>query len=459
MTDQQPLMAGAPQLELEERWAAQCCRVSPAVAVLAGILTAKWLLFVLFLHPPRSLFDWSGKLHWKAGIVVGAVIILAPWVWLVSVKWQRSRSASAFPWAACLAILWVLLACFVLLHPKSRWYFVEWARVRTPYIAFGHNVLNWESRDLLKAAIPDVQTPKVCLVGSSQINLGTDISHLSADCSKVTFDKKCLPAFGPLQYQWLKDRFVDANTRLVVCWLSEFDFFRDDELPVNRLAWSASPVKCVQLSEMIRWPLLDLSGRIRTLYQREKWSPHYDDHWDLRGSFVDLWIAAILPIWRDRDHWRRAIFTYWWDARQQPAVSSNREVSQVALPADIAIGREFLGSYVGRKRLVEVNFLAFRRFAEDLDRAGVGLLVVEGTSHPDAMTGCDPQLRVETRHRLRAMSLEFDFTYLDEQQMPRFVAEDFLDSVHLNDAGCFRFSRFLADVVCARFSATAIPAP
>jgi len=430
-------------LPSEERWAWQLCRVSPVVGLIVWALSVRYLLYVLYLTP--GTMSWSQGFRWKPAILLGVVSALLPWVWYGSIRlqgvWESRVRVSRLPFAAILSLVWVGLICQAITHERGLWFLVEWAKVRTPNPSFARNTLFWEVQEFERRSTSQTPESVTGLVGSSQMYQGTDLDILARDCPGTAFEKNCLAGFGPIQYPWLEERLASRGFGRIVCWLSEFDFFRDDELPANRLRWSATFSGCNRLWVAADRPLLDARTRWAAIAQGSNWVAQTDDHWDWRATYADLTFAAFVPVWRERDHIRRAAFHYWWNS----ATPSKHQLEPVLdHSADWDLARENLQRNIGRKRLVELNFAAFRLFAQRMNASGIELIVCEGTTDPRVTSAYDSQYRIETRKRLAAMSKDVGFTYLDCDQLPQFTESDFADPYHLNGRGRTRFSEFLA---------------
>jgi hypothetical protein len=329
---------------------------------------------------------------------------------------------SRVPLAALLALLFVIAACLPLLLPKGRWTFVESAKVRTPNSSFARSTLFWEAREFEKFG-PAASTDHIGVVGSSQIYAAVNGELLALELPKTVVEKQCLPGFGPIQYSFLRGWVADRGFNIVVCWLSEFDFYREDVVPTNRLRWAAT--------------LSGTSGLWEALEPADRWSN--------RGELADLGFAALVPIWRNRDHIRRMVFGYWWDISRPRESKSNDEPSALVQSAGFEEAKQHLAERIGEKQLVEVNFRCFHQFAEGCAKDGMKLIVFEGRSHPAAMTAYDPNIRHETRRKLESMATELGFTYVPAEKMPAFAASDFVDPTHVNRMGREKFTRYLAD--------------
>ncbi|WP_160168359.1 DUF1574 family protein [Novipirellula maiorica] len=327
-----------------------------------------------------------------------------------------------FPIAVVLAMGLLTLGGFLLSTTKATWYFVEWAKIRTPNPSFGRNTLFWEQRNFEQAGSPDAKT-KVVIVGSSQPNQGFSLNWLEMACQDIRFEKNCLAGFGPMQYPFLNNRISERRPQIVVCHLSEFDFFREDAVPIERLRWAAT-----------------LSGT-KTVFQ----TLTAYQAWKNRGALGDLAFSSVIPYWRHRDHFRRTLFGYWWNKSESPKVDSDQP-TPLAVSSTLDEAIFFLKKNIGRKELVEANFASFHCFAQQLKQQHVKLIVVEGQVHPNARRVYDTEhLQQETRMRLKAMATELEFVFFETNQMPTFTPADFADAYHLNDDGRRKLSDFLAE--------------
>lgn len=429
----------------------RCCLCSPFIGIAGWFIAAKALLTFLYLKPIASNASLLPTLQWKPALAIGLIGFVLPWAWLAGIDIER-RLPKRIPWAATLALLLVVTVSIALTHPRVNWFFVEWAILRTPNPSFARNTLFWQQSDFERTGEANSLLLPVRLVGSSQIYQGTDAALLVKECPLITVEKRCLAGFGPMQYPWLQDRILTPKPRLLVCWLSEFDFFREDDLPVNRLRWASTLDGCRRLESAVDLPTVAISERWESISHGENWHPHYRDDWSMRGGYADLLMAAVNPLWRVRDHVRRVVFGYWWDVSRS-SVESTEDGPQLAQSSEMSEARESLRMNVGQKRMVETNFRSFRMFAEELQLRGISLLVLEGSSHPEATAVNPSEFRVETRQRLRAMSQEVQFNYREENAMPRFQSGDFADAYHLNTAGRQRLSEFLGPLICENVQA------
>ena len=397
---------------------------------MAGLLAVpvltKYLMFVAFLKPPPPGLGFGSWSQMKPALVLLGAIELLACFWLAGVELELRCpwvAQKRFPLAGIAAIFLVGAACLPLVYPKTRWTFAEWAKVRAPNPSFARNTLFWEAREFEEFGNTDAAKHRVDAVGSSQINAAVDGSLLARLLPATAVEKQCLAGFGPIQYLTLHDRIAERGCRTIVCWLSEFDFYREDRVPINRIRWAATAMGTVAL-----WNALEPIER-----------------WSNRSELADLSFAAIVPIWRNRDHFRRTIFGYWWDLSRPADTATDGAGSQLARAADFEAAKRNLAENVGDKRLVATNFRCFRRFAELSAKDGVKLIVFEGCSHPEVMKVYDPRFRRQTRLAMQSMAAEAKFVYVPADEMPTFTTADFGDAYHLNDTGRAKFTHYLAD--------------
>ena len=171
------------------------------------------------------------------------------------------------------------------------------------------------------------------------------------------------------------------------------------------------------------------------------------ERWLSRGDVADLWFAAHVPLWRNRDHFRRVAMDYWWKKSAPSQSGGKREVVLAETP-DLLEAIESLNNNVGHKDLVEANFRSFERFARELRDRGIRLIVIEGQVHPQARLAYDHDgLQQLTRSRLVSMADAFGFQFFDQSQLPAFTADDFADAYHLNGDGQAKLTNSLVHIL------------
>ena len=152
----------------------------------------------------------------------------------------------------------------------------------------------------------------------------------------------------------------------------------------------------------------------------------------------------MMPLWRFREHLRRTAFGYWWNVSHPESGSSTQDGPRLAVTADMESAKVYLRRNIRRTDLVEANFTCIERFAQRVRRGGAELVVLEGFSHPDAMSAYDGGFRSEARNRLAEMARANDFDFVTEDHMPKFSADDFGDAYHLNEQGREKLTNYLA---------------
>ncbi|MCA9079632.1 MAG: hypothetical protein KDA58_03695 [Planctomycetaceae bacterium] len=414
----------AAQSLREQKFVGWLCRLSPILFVAGMIFGAYLLVPMLYLKPiPQlSLASLLGVKAFAGGVLLAAF----PWIWRLSFSVDRRLNAKQIPCALLGSLLFITVVNLAITQPRVRWAFVEWAKVRTPNPSFARNTLFWEQREFESRAGTTPPARRIALVGSSQTYQSTDLDLL-ASLTNDRWEKNCLAGFGPMQYPWLSDRLLERRPDVVVCWLSEFDFYREESIPTSRLAWAASPRGVVRLASLLAPSQL----------------------WRGRGELADLSLAATVPVWRLRDHLRRTALGYWWNV-SRPADGAGDQQVVLAESAGLAGAIENLQENVGRTSFREVNFRSFAMFADRLHEAGIELIVFEGQLHPVAAQSLDPAFHLETRQRLQELASQHYFQYLSGDDVLTLTVDDFADAYHTNAVGRERWTRFVAQTLRQR---------
>jgi hypothetical protein len=308
--------------------------------------------------------------------------------------------------------------CVVWIHPRAQWFFIETSKIRLAPTTFPRALMFWRGSDL-KETWPRGNT--VALLGSSQMNFAVDQDRLQTALPEKTVAKRALPGLGIMQYALLGDQLIERGASCAVCWISDFDAFREEAIPANRLRYFATLKNTRELAQVLG----------------------IAESWRNRGALADMFAAALCPLWRDRDVISRVAKDFWrplgrMNAMDDPSTGSNPSGSHDKQGAH-------LERLIRRTRLLEANFRSFNRFADTLSNHGVALVVFEGHTNPEAMANVNPAFRSETRQRIHRMAGIAGFTYVDETDMPALTAADFQDAYHLNDEARKRFTLYLAD--------------
>lgn len=394
--------------------------ISPFFAVVLVPVIHRYMMTILYLQLPAE--GWDLSVAYRSKIALAAAVMLPAFIgmWWLGLKLQPFLDRRRVPLAALLSLIAIPICSLPFSSTRLTWFFVEWAIPRTPMPSFARNTLFWERRNF-ESIGKTGRSLTVGLVGSSQTNQGFDLQMLHDSLPNHEFEKNCLAGFGPMQYPFLLERLCERKFDVVVCQLSEFDFYREDVVPVSRLRWAAGSSGFNRL-----WSALTPVERFRN-----------------RGDLADIWFAARVPLWRNRDHFRRVAMDYWWKKSVPQSMVGNAEVV-LAESADLKTAIDFLRKNVGRKELVEANFRSFERFARELRDREIQLIVIEGQVHPDARHAYDTDgLQKLTRTRLTSMAAAEDFRFLDQSQLPALTASDFADAYHLNDSGRSKLTHFL----------------
>jgi len=405
----------------EQLLVGQMLCVALVIVVMSAPLFAAYGSYLINLKLPEDLSYWhklmsSGTLYAMILTVALAVI----WVVGIRLDYAVRRSLYHIPIAALLALLILIVLGFLFEQPRFQWFYLEAINVRVERYSYIHSIAYWKLNAMNE--VREENKKKIVFIGSSQVNIGVDEQYLAASLDQTSISKYVLPGFGIMQYLMIEPDLIRMHPNAVICWLSEFDVFREDEIPANRLRSFSSFSRSVDLFSVLQ--------------------PHHI--WINRAKLGDILMGAATPVWRDRDLERLLFFKFWWPAPTHAMTESLKGTS--VRKKEIAAHIVSLRRNIHRTSLLEANFKAFRRFAVLMHQKGIQLYVFEGGSNPEAMSSYDPvgSMHRETNKRFTKMAEETGFVYIPSSQMPVFVSNDFADAVHLNANAKKIFSRYLA---------------
>lgn len=410
--------------ERERRIAKASLWMTPVLLVLGWLLAGRYWNSLLFLQSPN---EFPGLLHSRIGLLGGIAAASIPCVWFASTRFSKlDKQPAAGIILTTIVVAILLVGSVVLNHPKARFTLEEAVKARAPQLDFVRNIV-FKQQQLRAAAdqLPANQT-RVALIGSSQINLGIDSESLKTQSGAEQVISVCMPGMVPIQYLALRDRLLDQKPTHVVCWLSEFDFFRETTLPTVRLRWCSAPPNVRQIAAT-----LDAEQKLRN-----------------RSELADLFFASRVSIWQQRSLLQMALFRFcWpWDAQQQDIDEDEAAIGGTLVGKDQGIDN--IRRNIQRTPMVDSNFAAFELFASGFPTANTRLIVIEGESHPDAMKVYAPEFRSETRKRLTELAAANSAVeYITAQQRPTFTESDWRDAVHLNAQGRQKLTRFVSQLI------------
>ncbi|MBB3206284.1 hypothetical protein FHS27_002093 [Rhodopirellula rubra] len=394
---------------------------SPVILIVTWVGSATFGKTLLFLYPAASP---AGFISSKLGLVAGILAALSIVLYWATLRTARIERANRLPGLSpLLCLLGLGLGGLLLQFPKSHWVFQESVKARTPQLEFSRNIIFMQQKLFTEAPIEITPAPlsKVGLVGSSQINLGIDVEQLETWSGEGAVHKYCLPGMVPLQYQALSAPLAEKRLDVVVCWLSEFDFFRERELPTSRLRWCAETANVRDVFSVL--------------------TPN--QAWFNRGHLADLATAVVTPLWSQREPIQMLSFRFWWRFDVGAPVASDEEQQVGARLADLDQGVKNAKQNIQRTPLVDANFQAFERFARRLTDAGTRLVIIEGESHPLTMEAYPPAFRAETREKLSELSRSVGFDFVTTDQRVQLETDDWRDAVHLNETGEAKLTNWL----------------
>jgi hypothetical protein len=369
---------------------------------------------------PQNFRWWLGAYASPAPAlpVLAGLVFCAWWLWVRCLAGRVTPRRGAWVAATVLALLFQILFIGLWRVDRFRWYLVEMAKPRLESFTLPRSVVFWRAADLRERWPHDKRV--VVLVGSSQMNFAVDIPAVRESLPDTIVVARTLPGFGINQYLQVVDRLADKGATDLVCWISEFDAFREKRLPVNRLRYTAGARSTCTFAELL--------GPARSFANR--------------SELADLATAAVLPQWCERDTISRVAFDFWWlktQSTQAMPVSEDNGKSDF----DRERQRENVRASITRTGMVEFNFGSFESFARRAKVRGLRLHVFEGQTNIMPLSPELASYRCEVRAHLRAMAQKMDFEYVDESQMPAFSETDFCDVYHLGEKGRAKFTAFL----------------
>ncbi len=406
-----PLHVGIRAVQNIEKRLAMIVGVFVMLIALAGL--PWWKSVVKYLYVLQSDLPWHpGPVRLQYFLVAVAIVCLPLLSWLALSLYEHRKGQRWFL-AAASACLCLIAVSALFAHQRTQWFFLEACKVRTERFSFSRSLVFWRSNSYNRQVSPAQSS--IFAIGSSQVNFAINEALLSDRLPRYGIHKKTLPGFNVLQYKMVVPELRHLEADIVVCWLSEFDFFREDRIPANRLRGQATISQVVKLIQILPPALA----------------------WDNRAEMADVFFATVSPLWRDRDIIRVISRGFWW---KTDSIDTAERVS-----GDSEQQLENLRRSIRRTELLDVNFRSFAVFARQLADSGIRLIVFEGHTHPGVMRNYETSYRIETRSRLQAMSESIGFEYVTEKDMPVFTDVDFVDIYHVNEAAQNRFTLFLAD--------------
>ena len=406
--------------DFESWWMRLCWRTLPLGIFVTWVLVGRYPKTIMFLQAPN---DWSALLSAKVLIAAVAFPAMTMLLWYASQRLGETASRSAQGIAAVVLVLLALVGLGVIIqHPRATFLVREAVKARAVQANFVRNMAFKQELLHQPSPPPTKNTPRVMLVGSSQINLGIEPENLRERCGADQVIAACMPGMVPTQYLAMANRLGDQHPTHVVCWLSEFDFFRENTLPVIRMRWLCDGESVTDLV------------RVMTAGERLQ----------RRGELADLTLAAAAPTWRFRSMIQLIAFRFWWRWDQDPTDLNEDEKRIGGRLIDKQAGVTNARQNIRRTSLVELNFRAFERFAQIVTSRGATLVVLEGESHPDTMRVYPSEFRTETRQRLSKLADTIGFEYVSDEELPTFQLTDWRDAVHLNELGREKLTQFVA---------------
>ena len=411
--------------QLEQRVCRWMLWSSPILFIVGWVvacLLAKNLLFRLPVEPTSQLAKF------KLGMIGGIAAVLPGIVWWCGL-WIQNKNANGVLRSPILCTLTTITVtvgiCVAMTNPKATYALQESIKARAPQLDFVRNIVFQQQS--LSRPTTGKQVAKIGLIGSSQVMLGIDADQLAEDTGGETHSC-CMPGMVPMQYAAVSQPMANKKLTHVVCWLSEFDFYREKTLPTNRLRWCSSAHNMAQLLDTLDWNLCFKN----------------------RGELADLAFAATCPLWQQRSVIQMGAFRFWWRFDNVESSEKTKDADEQKIGGKLVAKEQGVANArknIQRTPLLLANVASFQQFANAIVASGAKLIVIEGESHPDTMNAYPHEFRSETRQMLMEKSVEIGFEYFESEQRPQFELSDWRDAVHLNERGRAKLTEFVATLI------------
>jgi len=349
-------------------------------------------------------------------------------------RWRLRGSAVVFSLVAVLGVNALLQ------QPKVQQWFLFGLSLRDPVryqdnatLVYQTTIVRWK-RAQLHDNVASLHRP-IIFFGSSQISAAVNPQKLQELNPTLHPKRMYLPGLKPILYSILADDIIAKRPRLIVCFLSEFDFLLSHDIPANRIRHFATFNNQSDL-----WQALNLSQR---------WAARYD--------LVDIGLATLLPVWRDRDLLASLVRHFWWHTPPYAIASASAARTARTLAKVLetpALFKQLARTFQSSQLFLQPYLQYFANFAQQAQQENIPLIVFEGQVHPEMLKAYDPQrvMRTKIRQALQAMALKYNYTYIPTSAMPRFDGADFVDPIHFNQQGSTRFTHYLSTVLAEQLA-------
>ncbi len=409
-------------LDRERRFAIHLLWSAPLVCAALGPLILAFRYQLLLLHSgpeaPTSVFDAYSPRDVFLSCILGLIPAVAYWLSLRPRIARRLESRwLGFAICVSIAIGTLLLVPSPVANPRLGNLYREVILTRTKNPSAAKYRLQW----MTQQSVLESDDFRIGLVGSSQVAAGFDRDMMSDALGNSSAELGLVLGMTPPQYLMLAENVNRQRFDVVVCYLSEFDFYRDEGITAERLAWGAAPGFATDLASQ---------ATSQQLFRD-------------RSEFAWISLAQWSTLWRHREHLRNTLFHWWEDLRSHreshanvvDMIASQADASAETLETLRAADHEYLGA----------NFWSFQQFCNKVSARGTAIIIIEGACHSEVMSEFPNAARRQTRQTLREIASGCGATYLAEDQIPSFSDSDFVDGTHLGAVGRERLTRFLVD--------------
>jgi len=366
------------------------------------------------------------------------------------------RGWRAWPWAALLAILSILVADRAVLGLSGPW---GWIHARVGPNGSVYQGVAYDRKVFADLAADESDDPRVFIMGTSRARRGHRMMQSVAALPDVRIARVAHPMMDLFTIRTLTREVIDAGADGVVLMISEFDTHRPlrlDPLPTRS---GAAPSA-----------LLEIVSDVGLSFG-----------WENRVSLYRLATSRMLNGYRFRESLARGgldrLRRFELDDRLQGSRMARMQGraatalgSAVRGPLDVTTQVQLhvqvqpeLHKHLNqapwiaetqRGEHARVQMGVLRRTVEELLIAGVWVVIIEAPLHPAAKILKDPGARAEFVELVRDLDDYEGVRFIGLSEMPPFENQDFRDLLHVDMAGGRRLTAVMVKAVAEQLEIT-----
>jgi hypothetical protein len=418
MTDNEssPWSEGA-QWQAEACWLRRWGWLFPVLGALCGLWWASsgWALLALNPDLRVPLAVAATKTSFFVCIGIGTAL---PLLWAAGLRLSRFLMAGRSPFYGPLL---AALALVALLDGGSRTYLAQDALWGAVGVRVGRDYFMSELVTLRRYCLDQHtvghQRGGTILAGSSQMIYAVDPEFVREKTSRPVY-RRALAGMFALEACLAQDYLVVPGAKSVVLLASGLDTGARRSLEAN---WMRPLATWRGTGDLIA--CLDAGGRLRWWRQ-----------------LTDLAAGSSSELWRERDYVRHLLFNLAGiTTGAQPILRGN---------SDLEKQRRDYAELGQHEDLVEAGMKAYQRVLRRFVAEGYEVIVIEGETNPREANEFTRKLDARTRAMVEQLAKELPLAYVPRaDQQPRVLPGDWLDVLHVNEAGRAKMSQVVSDAL------------